>query len=187
MTDELRKLIAEEKARDVARKSAEERSRAKQQALEEKRLQIESKWRMDTETGGWAQAISDINAELAEVDVELQAHGQYPQTSPLVSQLIVTVDKKARQVGTLVCDLHENGQLTIRDLKTPPAGNTAAGLGVRLGVEPVIAEVDMLKATSENYKQAIVPVLREMLASLDAYRELFSRWYVSKVIGGSKE
>ena len=79
---------------------------------------------MDTETGGWAQAISDINAELAEVDVQLQAHGRYPQTSPLVSQLIVTVDKKDRQVGTLVCDLHENGQLTIRDLKTPPAGNT---------------------------------------------------------------
>ena len=82
--------------------------------------------------------------------------------------------------------LHENGQLTIRDLKTPPAGIAAAGLGVRLGVEPVIAEVDMLKATSENYKQAIVPVLRAMLASLDAYRELFSTWYVSKVIGGNK-
>ena len=53
-------------------------------------------------------------------------------------------------------------------------------------VEPIIAEVDMLEATSENYKQAIVSVLREMLASLDAYRELFSTWYVSKVIGGNK-
>jgi hypothetical protein len=186
MTDELRKVIAEEKARDAARESAEERSRAKQQALANKRQQIEDKWRMDTETGGWAQAISDINAGLAEVDVELQAHGQYPQPSPRLSQLILNVDKKNRQVGTLVCDLHENGQLTIRDLKTPPAGITAAGLGLRLGVEPVIAEVDMLEATSENYKQAIVSVLREMLASLDAYRELFSTWYVSKVIGGSK-
>jgi hypothetical protein len=186
MTDELRKLIAEEKARDVARQSAEECSRAKQQALEEKRQRIESKWRMDTETGGWAQAISDINAELAEVDVELQAHGQFPRTSPLVSQFIINVDKKDRQVGTLICDLHEDGQLTIRDLKTPPAGIAAAGLGVRLGVEPVIAEVDILEATSDNYKQAIVPVLRAMLASLDAYRELFSTWYVSKVIG-SKE
>jgi hypothetical protein len=124
---------------------------------------------------------------LAEVDVELQAHGQYPQTSPLLSQLILNVDKKNRQVGTLVCDLHENGQLTIRDLKTPPAGMTAAGLGLRLGIEPVIAEVDMLEATSENYKQAILPVLRAMLASLDAYRELFSTWYISKVIGRSKE
>ena len=104
MTDELRKLIAEEKARDAARQSAEERSRAKQQALAEKRQQIEGKWRMDTETGGWAQAIRDINASLAEVEVELQAHGQYPQTSPLVLQLIVTVDKRDRQVGTLVCD-----------------------------------------------------------------------------------
>jgi hypothetical protein len=146
MTDELRKLIAEEKARDAARESAEERSRAKQQALANKRQQIEDKWRMDTETGGWDQAISYINAELAEVDVELQAHGQYPQTSPLLSQLILNVDKKNRQVGTLVCDLHENGQLSIRDLKTPLAGATAAGLGVRLGVQPIIAEVDMLEA-----------------------------------------
>ena len=123
MTDELRKLIAEEKARDAARESAEERARAKQQALAKKRQQIEDKWRMDTETGGCAQAISDINAELAEVDVKLQAHGLHPQASPLVSQLFVNVDKKDRQVGTLVCDLHENGQLTIRDLKTPPAGS----------------------------------------------------------------
>jgi hypothetical protein len=61
MTDELRKLIAEEKARDAARESAEERSRAKQQALANKRQQIEDKWRMDTETGGWAQAISDAS------------------------------------------------------------------------------------------------------------------------------
>src|SRR3954471_24735840 len=143
MTDELRKLIAEEKARDAARESAEERSRAKQQALANKRQQIEDKWRMDTATGGWAQAISDINAELAEVDVELEAHGQYPQTSPLLTQLILNVDKKNRRVGTLVCDLHKDGNLTIRDLRTPPAG-TATGLGVRLGVEPVIAEVDML-------------------------------------------
>jgi hypothetical protein len=56
-------------------------------------------------------------------------------------------------------------------------------LGVELGVEPVIAEVDMLEATSENYKQAVVPVLRAMLASVDAYRELFSTWFVSEAIG----
>ena len=92
----------------------------------------------------------DINAELAEVDVGLQAHGLYRQTSPLVSQLIVDVDKKNRQVGTLVCDLHENGQLTIRDLKTSLAETTAAGLEVRLGVQPIIAEIDILEATSEK-------------------------------------
>jgi hypothetical protein len=175
MTDELRKLVAEEKARDAARQSAEERSRAEQQALAKKRQQIEDKWRMDTETGGWAQAISDINAELAEVDVGLQSGGVPYVTPPLVSQLIINVDKKNRQVGTLVCDLHEDGQLTIRNSKTTPARITAAhqrfGSGRRqmpFGTKPVIAEVDILEASSENYKQAIVQALQAILASSEA-------------------